>query len=273
MKTLTYLIACISTLMFFSAAALAQENAMLTEAEGLFAQEKFVEAGKLFRQLVEQDNKDFNANFKLGLCELTQRNYSDAVVMLTAASELEGDPQHEVYFYRAFSYWRLNKDTEALADYTRAIEIKPDYIDAFNNRAQVYEKQENHRAAIQDYQSALAIDSTNPGLWYNVGRLFAGIGNCREAVQAFNTALQYSPDYPEVLMQRGNCHLLLKLLDRSLADFKHLVEVQPDNAEALAKLGYCQALSGDTEQGCANLRRSTELGFEGAADMSSEVCK
>ena len=273
MKISTFPIAVISAFLLLVSAAAAQDNALLDEAEDLFAQEKFVEAGKLFRKLVEQDSKDFNANFKLGLCELTQRNYSDAVVMLTAASELEGDPQHEVYFYRAFSYWRLDKNEQALADYTHAIEIKPDYIDAFNNRAQVYEQQENHRAAIQDYQSALAIDSTNPGLWYNVGRLFAGIGNCREAVQAFNTALQYRPDYPEVLMQRGNCHLLLKLLDRSLADFKQLAELQPDNAEALGKLGYCQALAGDKETGCANLHRATELGFSGAADMSADVCK
>ncbi len=46
----------------------------------------------------------------------------------------------------------------AIEDYTKAIELKPDYASAYNNRGVAYEKVGKFKQAIENYRKSLAID-------------------------------------------------------------------------------------------------------------------
>ena len=64
--------------------------------------------------------------------------------------------------WRAFAKRSIYKLDDALADYTKAIEINPNDFDAFDKRGYTYSLMEQWQKAIADYQAALAIKPNQP---------------------------------------------------------------------------------------------------------------
>ena len=48
--------------------------------------------------------------------------------------------------------------TQAMSDYNKAIEINPNYAEAYNNRGIIYDKQGNFTQAMSDYNKAIEIN-------------------------------------------------------------------------------------------------------------------
>jgi tetratricopeptide (TPR) repeat protein len=61
------------------------------------------------------------------------------------------------YDNRGFAYINKGLYDQAIADETRAIELKPDYFDSYNSRGFAYEKKGLRDPAIADYRAALNI--------------------------------------------------------------------------------------------------------------------
>lgn len=58
------------------------------------------------------------------------------------------------YLTEASDYFNIYKDRtidQALADINRAIELAPDYLDAYETRAEIYSKMKQYTLAIADY--------------------------------------------------------------------------------------------------------------------------
>jgi len=55
------------------------------------------------------------------------------------------------YFRRGNAYFKLQNYERSIQDYTRAIDVFPEYIEAYYNRAIAYKFTENYPKAIEDY--------------------------------------------------------------------------------------------------------------------------
>jgi tetratricopeptide (TPR) repeat protein len=65
---------------------------------------------------------------------------------------------------------KLKKTAEAIADYTRAIELKKDFAGAYHSRGQIYEQLEQYQEAIQDYKKVLELNPDNKEAAENLER-------------------------------------------------------------------------------------------------------
>jgi tetratricopeptide (TPR) repeat protein len=63
------------------------------------------------------------------------------------------------YLYRGNSYEKLGRHEEAIADYTSAIEVYPDYFDSHFNRAEVFSLIGKSDESLADLNKAIEIDS------------------------------------------------------------------------------------------------------------------
>ncbi len=61
-------------------------------------------------------------------------------------------------------YAEANSSSErALADYTQAIRLKPDFVDAYNKRATLYSQRGETEKAIADFQKVMDIQARSEG--------------------------------------------------------------------------------------------------------------
>ena len=84
---------------------------------------------------------------------------------------------------------------EAIEAYNKALAIKPDYAEAYNNMGDALQEQGKLEEAIEAYNKALAIKPDYADAYYNMGIALKEQGKLEEAIEAYNKALAIMPDY------------------------------------------------------------------------------
>jgi len=61
-----------------------------------------------------------------------------------------------------------------IINYTKAIELKPDYADAYNNRGNAYAAKGQHEQASADYTKAIELQPDYASVYNNRGNAYSG---------------------------------------------------------------------------------------------------
>lgn len=95
--------------------------------------------------------------FEKGNYEYDKGNCDQAVADYTKSIEM--DPTYpQAHNNKAFTEMRMGKYNEALGDLNNALAIKPDYVNALINRGDIYNQYEiNKEAAIKDYEQVISL--------------------------------------------------------------------------------------------------------------------
>ena len=86
---------------------------------------------------------------------------------------------------------------KAIQAYKKAIAIKPDYAEAFNNLGTALKDQGKLDEAFENYNKALTIKDDYFEAYNNLGLTLLEKGQLEKAMKAFNKALTIKPDYVE----------------------------------------------------------------------------
>ena len=107
-----------------------------------------------------------------------------------------------VYGTRATSYMKLNQPIEALADFSRSLELAPGssypskYIAyTYSNRARLYVLLKRYRLAIQDGDKAIGLNPQNALGYYYRGRAREMLGQRVAAITDFRAVLRIRPNH------------------------------------------------------------------------------
>jgi tetratricopeptide (TPR) repeat protein len=76
---------------------------------------------------------------------------------------------------------------------TAIIDIKPDYIEAWNRRATLYFHQRDYTAAMADLRAVLTREPRHFGAWAGLGMILNDVGDERRALIAFRRAVELYP--------------------------------------------------------------------------------
>jgi len=89
-------------------------------------------------------------------------------------------------------YDKLGDHRRAIADYDRAVEINPEYPEAYNNRGGAYGALGDQRRAIADYDRAIEINPEYPR-HIITGCAYGALGDQRQAIADYDRAIGLSP--------------------------------------------------------------------------------
>ncbi len=109
---------------------------------------------------------------------------------------------------------------EAIAHYRKALEIKPDYVEAHNNLGNALAGRGEVDEAIAHYRKALEIKPDYAEAHNNLGTALAGRGEVDEAIAHFRKALEIKPDYAEAHYNLGRALAGRGRLDEAIAHFQ-----------------------------------------------------
>jgi tetratricopeptide (TPR) repeat protein len=73
----------------------------------------------------------------------------------------------EEYFHRGLADSKQHNFGQAIIDFTKSIEINPNYANAYVNRGNAYDYQGNFSQAILDYTKASEINPKDADIYYN----------------------------------------------------------------------------------------------------------
>ena len=117
---------------------------------------------------------------------------------------------------------------QALACYGQAIEIKPDYHQAWNNRGNTLSKLGRKEEVIASYDKALEIKPDYHQAWYNRGNALSKLGRKEEAIDSFDKVLEIKPDDHLAWNNRGNALYALGRNEAAIDSYDKALEIKPD---------------------------------------------
>ena len=123
-----------------------------------------------------------------------------------------------------FALYRENWDA-AIACYTEAIRIKPDYAMAYINRGVAYAGKGQYDKAITDYTEAIRIDPDDAKACVNRGVVYGNKGQYDKAIADFTEAIRINPDYTDAYNGRGVAYRKLGNDVKAAADFAKAKEL------------------------------------------------
>ena len=130
----------------------------------------------------------------------------------------------------------LKQFDAALKYYKKALEINPDYAEAYYNMGIALKDNGDLDAAIDSYKKALEIKPDYVGAYFNTGNILKDTGDLEAAIDSYKKALEIKPDYAEAY---NNIGLTLKDkgdLEEAINSYKKALEIKPDYFEAKENL-------------------------------------
>lgn len=135
-----------------------------------------------------------------------QQMYAKGMTHLQKAVELY--PQyHDAYGRIGLTYYRQKNYQEALKNYDLAIKYKPNNALVYSNMGTLYFEIKNIEKAKEAYQKSVEADPRFTDGWRNLGSLNAQTGNFPAAIKAFQEALKYAPNDATINFYLGSAYL------------------------------------------------------------------
>ncbi|MBY0526880.1 MAG: tetratricopeptide repeat protein [Gemmataceae bacterium] len=195
--------------------------------------------------------------FERGKALTDEGAYADAIVVFTQALALTADA--EIHLHRGRCHDRLGQHDQAIADFTEAIRIRPDYALAYHFRGVSHGKKDAPDKALADYDVTLRLDPRNAGCLNNRGTLFLTRDEFDRALADLDACLDINPEFDLALLNRANAHLHLGNYERAFADFDAFIAREPENEHGYLARGLARQQRGDDEQAMADYTRVLEL--------------
>ena len=149
---------------------------------------------------------------------------------------------------------------QAFRDFSKAIELKPDYAEAYINRGIVHRRQGHPDKAVENYSLALSFKPDFAVAYANRGFAYLDMKRPDEAVRDLTRAIELGGAWSQVYVQRGLAYGLLGLLDLARQDYDQALIYDSRNIEALNNRAAVRLLQGDVAGAQADIDACRRLG-------------
>jgi tetratricopeptide (TPR) repeat protein len=114
--------------------------------------------------------------------------------------------KHIEWYDRGNKLRKTKKYDEAIAAYDRAIQIKPDYYEAWSAKADLLYQLERYEEAIAVYEQVVHLKPNDVHSWYCRGLILGELQRYDEAIAAYERAIQIQPDFPYSWYNKACCY-------------------------------------------------------------------
>jgi Flp pilus assembly protein TadD len=147
----------------------------------------------------------------------------------------------------------------AIADYNRALEIDPKFLEIYFRRGIARSLTKDWPGAEADYTRAIAIDAEHPEAYLHRGSMRNIQSNWQGAKVDFNTAIYLNPNITAAYLGRGFALCELNDCQRGVKDYDRAISLDPNSAEAYNRRAHAYHRLGDNRNAIANYVAAAEL--------------
>ncbi|MDC0834821.1 hypothetical protein CKA32_005316 [Geitlerinema sp. FC II] len=181
-------------------------------------------------ETVETLSPEADRLFRQGVGQFEGENYAEAEQTFSELIDRESDLP-EAYFNRARSREALGQFESAIEDYSDAIRLRSEYVEAYINRGNVYlaaaAQLGDLETALADFDRALELDPDNPIPYLNRGNIYAALGEIETALDNYDRALELDSGYVEAHYNRALTLAELGRAEAALTGYENALAAVP----------------------------------------------
>ncbi len=146
----------------------------------------------------------------------------------------------------------IHKIVQTIVAYSKAIYLRPDYAEAYNNRGASNGELSQYDNAIADLNEAIILDPNDAEAYYNRGIVHFSRNNHDDAFTDFNMAILLKPNHTSAHINRGLSRARLGQYDAAITDLDQAIRLDPDDAQAYYNRACVKSLLGVREADSGN---------------------
>ena len=135
----------------------------------------------------------------------------------------------EDYLILGNNLFRKRKNKEALKNYDKAIELKPDFAEALVSKGVVLEKMGLYEDALEAYETAIELNHDIVDAWLGKGVVYYYLNSYDEALEANNQAIELNPDIAKGWYNRACIYSIKGKKEKAFSDLKKAIEIDSYN--------------------------------------------
>ena len=198
------------------------------------------------------------AYFYQGFAFTQQQAWKSAEASFRRAINL--NPNYaDAYNNLGASLSKQGKAVEAVSAYQKAINLNPSYADAYNNLGVALFEQGKTAEAIIAYQKAISFNPKYATAYNNLGAVLGEQGKTVEAITAYQKAISLDPNYSNAYTNLGNVLAEQGKAVEAITAHQKAISLNPNNAGAYNNLGNVLAEQGKMGEAIAALRKAISL--------------
>jgi len=196
---------------------------------------------------------------KRGVKEYKDGNTDAALADFNKAVEL--DPNYsDAYLDKAIINMDKRNYIDALADLNEAVKANPKNDLAYYNRAICFDALESYEKAAENFGKVIELSSKESAVDYNNRAISYAKQNLSEkALADFAKALEIDPKCHETYYNRGDLYQNMDENDKALADYNKAIELKPDYLEAYFNRGTLYFGGGIYDKALEDFSKSIEI--------------
>ena len=203
----------------------------------------------------------YSSNYYISKAEKLENEgkFEEAIKLLNIA--IEKDPENVfALLNRGVDKSRLGQYEDAILDYSRMIEVNPSNTLAFFNRGISKQNLENYEGAIQDFDKAIKTKGGEMLYMDKVDNPYIDNG------------YEFDVRMEEIRFERGIVLYYIDSLRPAFNDFNFSIEKNHEVPLSHYWRGLIYLSYGMKNEGCADLRKSQNLGEPSANEMIQSYC-
>jgi tetratricopeptide (TPR) repeat protein len=161
--------------------------------------------------------------------------------------------------YALFKLYSDNPNEEAMKAYDKAIEMDPNYANAYAGRAAIYNHRFEWKKALIESQQAIKIDPTLPWAYNCRGNAQRGLRNFKESIEDFNKAIELDPEYTWPYSNRSLTYYRLKNYHQALLDANKAIELNPNFHRAYIHRGMAHTSLNHYQEAIKDYERAIKI--------------
>ncbi|MBF0570343.1 MAG: tetratricopeptide repeat protein [Candidatus Omnitrophica bacterium] len=163
------------------------------------------------------------------------------------------------YYDLGILYEQVGGKEEAMRFYTKAVQMRPDYMQALFNLANLYRDAGNYKAAMELYGRLIHFHPKYAPGYLNMGIIFNTLGDQPRARQMYLRVIKLDPDNGDAYFNLGYLSESQGELSEAVNYYEKAVDVAPKNAEAYYNLGNVYASLGQNGEAIASYLKTVGI--------------
>ena len=148
---------------------------------------------------------------------------------------------------------------EAVAEYSKAIELVPDLADAYGKRGNAYANGGDDESAIADFTKAIELDPSGAEAYINRAHSYRRKKRTEDAIRDLTVAIQRKPGNESFHRFRAELYENSGDMEKAIADLTEIIRIAPDPVLAYEARGGAYQRIGDQPHADADFAKMREL--------------
>ncbi len=220
---------------------------------------RLADAEALYRQVLTAHPDEPTALHLLGVLLAASSDQSAvAIELIRRAITVKPDYVH-AHYNLAELLRKAGQFPEAISSYQQAIALNRNFAEAHFGLGQAMEATRNSDEAIKYYRRAIVLRPAYPEAYCNLGGILTDVGKPQEGLAACMQALAINAGYAEAHNAAGIALAKLDRREDAIGSYERALALKPNYPEAFNNLGIALAHADKLEEAIASYHRALEL--------------